>query len=71
MELRIKEIRKAEGLTQQELAERVGVTRRIVGSWESGKTPIHLDDAERVSSALGCSIPELINGGMSPQQSER
>lgn len=70
MELRIKKIRKAKGLTQQELTERVGVTRRIIGSWESGKTPIHLDDAERVSSALGCSIPELINGGMSPQQSE-
>ncbi|HIY59513.1 MAG TPA: helix-turn-helix domain-containing protein [Candidatus Eisenbergiella pullistercoris] len=33
---RIQRLRKSEGLSQEELAERIGVSRQTVSKWESG-----------------------------------
>lgn len=60
---RIKQRRKAARLTQQQLAEQVGVSRAAVAQWESGDTksvrPAHLLAAAK---ALGADIEWLITG---------
>ena len=37
---RIAAVRKAAGLTQEQLGELLGVTRQAVSKWESGRTPV-------------------------------
>lgn len=70
MRLRMREIRKDAGLTQSQLAERLLVSKRVISAWERDETPIRLSDAERVAAALDCSLAELVEGRMSPQQAE-
>lgn len=58
----IQERRKAHSLTQQELADRLGVTNKAVSKWEKGRS---LPDAalfEPLCRELEISIPELLAG---------
>jgi transcriptional regulator with XRE-family HTH domain len=41
------------GLSQIELARRVGVSRQALSRWESGSRPVRSDDADRVLAACG------------------
>lgn len=58
---RIRCMRKAAGLTQAELAKRIGVSRQSVNKWESGTgtfmSTIHL---ERLAEALECGVDEIL-----------
>lgn len=47
--------RKARGWTQDQLAERVGVTLETIGKVERGVVPPSFDTAERIAKALGIS----------------
>lgn len=47
--------RKAKGWTQDQLAERVGVTIETIGKVERGAVPPSFDTAERIAKALGIS----------------
>ena len=40
---RIQRLRKSEGLSQEELAERIGVSRQTVSKWESGQSSPDLE----------------------------
>lgn len=44
------------GLTQQELADSIGVARRVVGELERGKPTVRLQIAMDAASALGLSL---------------
>lgn len=57
----IKDCRIKSGLTQKQLAELVGVTRRAVEYWELGKN-MTINNAERVFAALGMKI-EIVKRG--------
>lgn len=52
----IKSKRKALGLTQQELADAIGVARRVVGELERGKETVRLRIAIDAVNALGMSL---------------
>lgn len=58
----IKTIRESKGLTQAELAERIGVTPKAVSKWETGKGLPDIALLEPLASALGTSVIELMNG---------
>lgn len=58
-ELKLKEIRKAKGLTQGELAKMVGLTLRVISSYERGETEVPLYVAFDICDALGCTVNEL------------
>ena len=49
----------ADGMTQQELADRVGVTRQTVHSIETGKYRPTVELALRLGRALGARVEEL------------
>lgn len=53
--------RKICGLTQEQLAERVGVSRQTVAKWESGETVPDLANGLALSEALDTSLDALVN----------
>ena len=58
----IREIRKAREMTQEELAEKIGVTKAMVSSYETGKCHPKISMLNRISEALQVSFDELITG---------
>lgn len=59
MENRIRELRKAKKITQDELALAVGVTRQTVISLESGRYNASLMLAHKISAYFGKTIEEI------------
>jgi transcriptional regulator with XRE-family HTH domain len=56
--------REAAGLSQEELAFRVGLHRTYVGSVERGERNITLANIYRLAKALGCPVTELMPGAL-------
>lgn len=52
-------LRKEKGLSQEELGEKLGVTRQTVSKWELGSTSPKLDDLKKLSELFNISIDEL------------
>ena len=59
---RIREARRSLGLTQDELARRVGVSRSAIAQWETDRTGQVRANLARVAAVLGVSIGYLITG---------
>lgn len=59
MKTRIAELRKREKLTQEELADAVGVTRQTIISIENGKYTASLPLAYKIARFFGRSIEEI------------
>ena len=57
----IQATRQAMGLTQEQLAEAVGVSRQTVVKWESGETSPDLEHAAAIANTLGCTVDALVN----------
>ena len=57
--MRIKELRRAAGLTQTQLAENVGVTQGMVAAWEQGANFPRADKLPALAKALGVTINDL------------
>lgn len=58
---KIKALRKAKGLTQEELAKKLGVSASMVGQYETGLRNPKLETLERFASALGANITEIVD----------
>ena len=56
----IAEWRAFKGLTQDRVAERIGISRENYGRIESGKIPYNQDTLELCADALGCSASDLL-----------
>ena len=56
---KILELRKKIGLSQEELAERINVSRQTISNWELGVTIPNLKEAMDLSKILNSSIDEL------------
>ena len=54
--------RKNKGLTQEQLAERLGVTNKTVSRWETGKYMPDLSLLKQLSEELGITLNELLSG---------
>lgn len=57
---RIKDLRQTAGITQQQLAESIGVTQAAVAQWESGLTSPKFAHLRAIAEKLGCSVDDLI-----------
>jgi len=64
----IKKIRTELNMTQEELAEKISVTRQAVSNWETEKTQPDIETLERISEVLGVTIEELIYGKQKSSQ---
>jgi len=59
--------RRAHGLSQEELAEKIGVSRQAVSKWERAEASPDTDNLIALASLYGVLIDELINGEGDPQ----
>ena len=57
--MKIKELRKAAGLTQCQLAKLVGVTQSAVAAWERGDYYPSAPMLLKLATALGCTVNDL------------
>lgn len=58
--------RKHAGLTQEALAEAVGVSRQTIAKWEAGESTPDLDMAGALAKALEISLDDLVQIGLPP-----
>ncbi len=58
----IKTKRKKLGITQEELAEKLSVTRQAVSNWENGKTEPDIETLTKIAQIFDLSIDELVDG---------
>ena len=59
MKTRIKKIRKSRALTAAELAKKIGVTQPTISRYERESRKMTVENAQRISATLGCTIDEL------------
>lgn len=57
---RIKELRKQSRLSQQALADQIGVFRNTISNWETGYSQISLENAKKVAEYFGVTIEYLL-----------
>jgi len=61
MEHRIREIRKGVGVSQEQLAHMVNLTRQTISNFERGVSSPSLLDMKRISQALRVPLPDLLS----------
>lgn len=54
-------LRKINGLTQENLAEKVGVSRQALAKWESGETLPDLEKSRAIAEVFGVTLDDLAN----------
>lgn len=59
---KLQELRKNKGLTQEELAEELYVSRTAVSKWESGRGYPSIDSLKDISKFFSVSIDDLLSG---------
>ncbi len=59
--MNLKFLRKESGLSQEELAEKLGVSRQSVAKWESGENLPGIDKCSELAFLFGTTIDNLVN----------
>ena len=59
---KLKELRNSRGLTQEELAEALFVSRTAISKWESGRGYPSIDSLKEISAFFSVTIDELLSG---------
>lgn len=61
--MKLRELRLAKGLTQKELAEKIGMSDVAVCYYETGAREPNLETLRKLAAVLECTIDELIGTG--------
>lgn len=59
---KLQELRKRKGLTQEELAECLYVSRAAVSKWESGRGYPNIDSLKAIAEFFGITVDSLLSG---------
>ena len=59
---KLQELRKERGITQDELAETLYVSRTAISKWESGRGYPNIDSLKEISKYFSVSIDDLLSG---------
>ena len=60
---KLQELRKQKGLTQEELAEKLYVSRTAVSKWESGRGYPNIDSLKEIAKFFSVTVDELLSSG--------
>ena len=55
------ELRTVKGLSQEELAEKVGVSRQTLSKYETGESIPDIEKTKAIADAFGVSLDDLVN----------
>ena len=55
------QLRKYHKMTQEDLADKIGVTRQAVAKWESGESSPDLEKSRLLAEVFGVSLDDLVN----------
>ena len=67
----LQEFRKEKGLTQEQLAERMGVARRTVSRWETGSNMPDLDILMELADLYAVDLREILSGERKSERMDR
>ena len=67
---KILSLRTARGMSQDDLAEKLEVSRQSVSKWETGQSTPDLDKIIKLADLFGVSMDELVRDGERPQPPE-
>lgn len=59
---KLQELRKKRGLTQEELAEQLYVSRTAISKWESGRGYPSIDSLKAIAKYFSVSVDDLLSG---------
>ena len=59
--MRIRSLREAGGLTQEELGEKAGLNYKFIGELERGRVNVSLDSLQKIAEALGVKTGDLFS----------
>lgn len=59
---KLQELRKQKGLTQEELAQSLYVSRTAISKWESGRGYPNIDSLKAIADYFGVTVDELLSG---------
>lgn len=68
---KISQLRKLSGMTQEQLAEKLNVSRQTISKWESGGTTPDLESMVKVSKIFQVSLDDLLLGGRGADMADR
>lgn len=57
--MQIRVVREKCGITQAQLAKKIGVNQKAVSQWERGDTNPSADKLPAIAATLGCTIDDL------------
>lgn len=66
----IAKVRKENDMTQEQFAEKLGVSNRSISRWENGKTMPDISLFPAICEELGISITELLNGKRTDKETD-
>ena len=61
IDMNLKNLRKKHNLSQEKLAEKLGVSRQAVAKWENGDALPDIINCQKLSELYKISIDELVN----------
>ena len=67
----LKKIRKENNLSQEQLAEQLGVSRQAVSKWESGQSYPEMDKVFNICKLYNYNIDELLNENVTSVKEEK
>jgi len=59
---KLQQLRKEQGLTQEQLAEELYVSRSAISKWESGRGYPSFDSLKAISMLFSVSVDDLLSG---------
>ncbi|MCM1308711.1 MAG: helix-turn-helix domain-containing protein [Butyrivibrio sp.] len=65
---KLKEIRKNEGLSQEQLAEKIGVSRQAITKWETGKGLPDVENMVIIAEIFKTTLDDLLRGSAARQE---
>ncbi len=68
MIIRIKELREEFGLTQKELAAKIGNVQRNISNWENGSSEPDCETLVRLADVFGVTMDELFGRNEEPER---
>ena len=67
----LKYIRKEYGLTQADLARKIGINRSLIGAYEEGRAEPKLKTLLAIGQQFSCSLDDLVSGDLSESSDQK